>query len=76
MSCVIKKNKKPLLARVIGKIKTEPLPYQQDGVASDVPLNEIRTGDDDIAIIVSRRGELRAVKHGGSDAMVIFNRSG
>jgi len=75
MGNVIKKKKKSLLSRIIGKIKSDSLTHVQDGFASDVPLNESRTNGEDITAIESRRNELRIDKHGNSDAMVNFGGS-
>jgi len=72
MSSVIKKKKKTLLEKIIGKIKADPLPNEERNFASDVLLNDIRINDGDAAFIASRRNDLRAGRHGNSDAMVIF----
>jgi len=75
MSNVIKKKKKSLLSRIIGKIKGGSFQHGQDDFTSDVPLNDICTNGEDINAIESRRNELRAAKHGNSDAMVNFGSS-
>lgn len=73
MSSVIKKKKKSLLAKIIGGIKAGPLPNEEGNFASDIPLDDVCIADGDAALIASRRNDLRAGRHGNSDAMVIFD---
>ena len=76
MGRVVKKKKKSLFAKTVEKIKGKASSNIQDGINSDVSLSDLRISDADMAAIVSRRDELRAAKHGVSDAMVRFNGSG
>ena len=73
MDSVIKKKKKSLLPRIIGRIKNDSSPHGQDGVVSDIPLDDVSTNSDDIVTIASRRNELKKAKHGNTDAVVTFN---
>jgi len=73
MAGVIKKAQKSLFARIIGYFKSSPLPNEQEGVAFDVPLDDVRIDEDEAAVIAARRNELRAARHGNSDAMVTFD---
>ena len=72
MSNVVKEKRKPLLSRVIGRIKVSSS-HGQEGVASDVPLDDVRTDGEDIVTIASRRSEIRKAIHGNTDAMVTFD---
>lgn len=76
MSSVIKEKRKPLLKRVIDKIKPEPLLCEERGIDPNVSLNDIHTRREDIATIASRRNELKGSKQDKSDAMVAFRNNG
>ena len=69
---VIKRRKKSWFARIFGERKSSPLPHEQEGVANDVLLYNIRASDEEVATIGARREELRAARLGNSDAVVIF----
>ena len=70
---VIKKKRKTLLARILGYFKSDSLPSKQDGNEPDVPLDDVRTDADDVAVIAARRDELRAARHGRSNAAITFD---
>ncbi len=72
MSSVIKKKRKTLLENILGKIKPNLSSIEKRDIKCNIPLNDARIDDVEIAIITSRRNELRNVKHGNSDAIVVF----
>ena len=75
MSSVIKKKNRSLLAKIIGEIKANPLQREQGNFVSDIPLDNVCIDDDgDAALIASRRNDLRAIKHGDSDVMVVLEK--
>jgi len=74
MYCVVKKKKKPLLAKILDKIKGESISSEQRDISPDVPFNDIRTDDDVANAIAARRNELRAAQHDNSDAAVFYTR--
>jgi len=76
MGGVFKKKKKSLLAKIIGKIKGEPMSFEQRDISPDVTFNDIRTDDDVSDAIASRRNELKAAKHDNSDVAVIMRTGG
>jgi len=67
---VIKRNKKSLIARILGKFKTESLPYDKRDISHNIPLDDIGTDSEDVADIARRRKELKATRHGSSDAII------
>ena len=73
MDGVIKKKRKSFFARIFGKIKSNPSECENEGIALDVPLGDVRIDDDEMAAIKARRNELRAARHGHSDAVVTFD---
>ena len=73
MGGVIKKKKKTLFAKIVGKIKGEQSPTEQQYIAPDVPLGEIRINNDDAHTILLRRKELKTAKHGNKDATITFD---
>jgi len=73
MRGVVKKKRKSLFARIFGERKSNPSPSEQEGVGFDLLLGDVRTDDDEAAAIEARRNELRATRHGNSDATVTFN---
>ena len=72
MSGVVKKKKKTLLAKGIEKLIPN-FSNEQEYISSDVPLGDARTNDSELIAIESRRDELRAARHGNTDAAVTFN---
>jgi hypothetical protein len=70
MNSVIKKTKKTLLTKIIGKIKADPLSNDKRDMDYIIPLDNNRTYNEDMALIAFRRNELKSVKHDGSDTMV------
>jgi hypothetical protein len=75
MSSVVKKKKKTLFARIIGKIKNEPAQYDQGDIDRNIPLDDIHTEISDLAVIATRRNELRVAKYSNSDVIVTFEDS-
>lgn len=73
MRGVIKKKKKSVFARIVGKIWTAISPCEQASVTSDVPFDDVRISKEDVIAIATRRGELRTSVHSNSDAMVTFD---
>jgi len=71
--CVLQKKRKSMFARIIRKFKPAPLPHEQEGMAFDFPLDDVRIDEDEAAVIAARRNELRVARHGNSDAMVTFD---
>jgi hypothetical protein len=72
MSSVIEKKKKSWFAKIFDKRESNPSPSELDGVGFDL-LGDVRTDDDEAAAIEARRDELRAARHGNSNATVTFN---
>jgi len=72
MGCVIKKKKKSVFDKIIGKIKSDPIPSGQGDITFNISLDDISADNDDVAAITLRRNELRAGKFDNSDAMVSF----
>jgi len=73
MRGVIKKKRKSWFARLFGNIRSNPSPHEQEDITLDVPLGDVRIDDDEMATIEARRNELRAARHGNSNATVTFN---
>jgi len=73
MGNVVKKKKKSLFARIFEKTKNAPLPYEQEGMTFGVPLDDVRTDEDEAVAIAQRREELRVTRFGNSDAVVTFD---
>ena len=73
MSSVIIKKKKSLLPKIISRIKGEFSSAEQEGISSNVSLDDVRMTDKEMATIASRRNELKTAKWCNSDAVVIFN---
>ena len=73
MDGVVKKKKKSWFARFFGKTKDSPLSHEQEGMAFDVPLDDVRTDEEEAVAIAQRREELRAARFGNSDTVVTFD---
>jgi len=73
MGGVIKKKKKSLFSKIIGKIRSTPPSNEQRDIDSNIPLDDVRTDSDDLAAITSRRKELKTKKHRNKDAVVYFD---
>jgi RNase H-fold protein (predicted Holliday junction resolvase) len=73
MSSVIKKKKKTLTAKIIERVKGGSNQHKQEDIVLGIPLNVTQMDSKDMETIVSRRKELRAMKHDNSDAMVKLN---
>jgi len=70
MSGVVKKKKKSLLARIIKELKLSSSGEKQ--LPDDVPFDDVRTNDDDLVVIATRREEIRVAKHDNTDVTVAF----
>jgi len=72
MNSVVKKKKESLLARKIGKIKSD-IPYEKRDINSNIPLGESSIDEKDIAAIKLRRNELLAANHENSNVILTIN---
>jgi hypothetical protein len=75
MSNVVKKMKKTLFARIIGKIKNDPAHLEQRDIDRNIPLDNIYTNCGEINTITTRRNELRVAKNSNSDVIIAFEDS-
>ena len=71
MGCVVRKQRKTLLSRILRKLKTELSSHEQRTISEDVFLEATRVNDVDNTAIESRRNDIRAVKHGNSDVIIV-----
>jgi len=74
MKGFLNKKKKPLFARIIEKIKGDHAPYEQELYFNVISFKDIRKDNDELAVIMSRRDELKSEKHGNSDAVVTYKK--
>jgi len=72
MKDFLNKKKKPQFARIIEKIKGDHAPYEQEISFNDIFFEKSQVDNDELALITPRRNELKASKHGNSDAVVIY----
>ena len=75
MGNVIKK-KKPLLSKIIAKIKGGSLPDEYSSFNSDVSLGDVRISGEDMTAIDLRRNDLKAMKHSNADSVVSLDDNG
>jgi len=72
MKSVVKRKRKSILQRIVGKVKENSSTHEQDSSVSDVPLDDIRMCMSDMASISTRRNELKKTKHSKTDTIVSF----
>jgi len=74
MNSVIKKERKSLISRVFYMIRGVSSKYDHDSSMLNFSFDDVRTNDDEVLVIASRRNELRNAVHSKSDAMVTINK--
>jgi hypothetical protein len=70
MHGVVKKRKKSILAKIAEHFNPNNPTINQGDIDPSIPLTDIRTNNDEIDVIASRRNELRNAKHENADVIV------